>query len=126
MDAQDGVLRQRERQHEAQFQTILGNVSKAETINLSRIDAENVDSVDGGCAGSRDAKAGQRFDQFGLAVPLDAGNAENFASVDVERYVIDCDFARVPSCYEVFHVQDASAGAVDCLAHFTDGQFLVA
>ena len=91
MNAEDRVLGQTEIKQQPAAMTILGNMRDAYFLSLARICSRDVAAFESDCA--REVRTGnqtsERFDQFGLAVTFDAGNADNLAGAHFERDVID-------------------------------------
>ena len=58
-------------------------------------------------ARARFAQAGQRFDELGLAVAVDAGDAHDLACADVEAQVIDRGQAAIVHHLELLHPQQS-------------------
>jgi hypothetical protein len=82
--AEDAVLPQRGLQQQAVPVAVLGDVADAVLAPLAGGGVGDVGAVEGDGARVGVAHAHDGLDQFGLAVALDPGDAEDFALVDGE------------------------------------------
>src|SRR3954466_10052847 len=68
---------------------VLGDMRQTCIASLCDTAPGDVDAVDQDVAGENGAQSGQGFDELGLAIALDAGDAENLAGFDAEADTID-------------------------------------
>ena len=94
------VLRDRELEHEAATLPVLGDVTDAHVEHVSRVRVVHGAAVDRDGAALGLAQPGDRLDQLRLAVPVDAGDADDLTRPDVEA-----DTAHLLDAAIVAHVQ---------------------
>ncbi len=84
---QRDVLRNRELQHEATALPVLGDVAEARVVVAEGVDVRDVRAVEPHAARRDRPQAAERVDQLGLAVAVDAGDADDLAGPHLERDV---------------------------------------
>ncbi len=83
---QRDVLGERELEDEAAALAVLGNVAQPRVEHLARRRVVELAAADAHDAARRAGQAGERFDQLGLAVAVDAGDADDLAGANLERH----------------------------------------
>src|SRR5690606_31788034 len=87
------VLRDRKRLHEPVYRAILGNKTDTLIEDLPHALLDEGDAIEGDLPSSVRLEAHDGFDEFRLAIALNAGDADDFAGFDIERDVVDDDVA---------------------------------
>ncbi len=84
---------------------VFGNVRQAGLAALFYRSVGDVPALNGHCACIRLPQTGQRFNQLGLPVSGNAGNADNFSLADIERNFPDQPAPGLILHFEVLHIE---------------------
>ncbi len=111
------VLGQREREDKPKLPAVLRDVRDSQAVDLPRVLAEDVRSIDGGHSLRWLPESREGLDELALAVSLDAGDPEDLASVDVKGEVLHGDLLRVRLHGEALDMEDARSCTLRSLAN---------
>ena len=107
---EDGVVCDGERGDRAYVAAVGGDVGEAALSMLGGGLVGDVFIVQEDLAGLDGAEVEEGFGEVGLAVAVDAGDAEDFVGVEGEGEVVDAEVAGVVADVEVLDAEDGGAG----------------
>ena len=99
-------------QHETMLLTVGGNAGDTVFKTVAGRLVEHIHTVDQNLAGGALSEPGDDFDQLGLAVAVNAGNADDLASTDLQIQAFDDFNTAVVFAVQIFDIQNDFTGGL--------------